>query len=132
MARNKDYTVGYKRPPVETQFKPGQSGNPAGRPRGSRNMKTAVRQVINTEVTVTVGGKRRQMTLLDALVYRLFNTAVTGDMKAVPHALALARLYDEDDGAVGADETLEAQRLELVRQLLRHDVGGKNEPPAEK
>jgi hypothetical protein len=33
----RDYEVGYDRPPARTQFKPGQSGNPQGRPRGSRN-----------------------------------------------------------------------------------------------
>ena len=32
-----DYAVGYGKPPVSTRFKPGQSGNPRGRPRGSKN-----------------------------------------------------------------------------------------------
>ena len=30
---NKDYEVGYKKPPKEYQFKPGVSGNPKGRPK---------------------------------------------------------------------------------------------------
>jgi hypothetical protein len=31
-----DYVVGHGRPPKATQFAPGKSGNPRGRPRGSR------------------------------------------------------------------------------------------------
>lgn len=33
------YDIGYAKPPKATQFKPGQSGNPKGRPKGSRNAK---------------------------------------------------------------------------------------------
>ena len=32
------YEVGYGRPPQHTQFRPGQSGNPAGRRKGVRNL----------------------------------------------------------------------------------------------
>lgn len=35
-----DYSVGKGKPPKHTQFKPGQSGNPKGRPKGSNNLKT--------------------------------------------------------------------------------------------
>jgi hypothetical protein len=33
----KPYDIGFSRPPKKTRFKKGQSGNPAGRPRGSKN-----------------------------------------------------------------------------------------------
>jgi hypothetical protein len=38
----KDYEVGYGRPPIHTRFKPGQSGNPAGRPKGAQNFATEI------------------------------------------------------------------------------------------
>jgi hypothetical protein len=34
------YAVGHKRPPLHTRFKPGQSGNPTGRAKGTKNLKT--------------------------------------------------------------------------------------------
>ena len=35
-----DYEVGYKKPPIHTRFKPGVSGNPKGRPKGTKNLAT--------------------------------------------------------------------------------------------
>lgn len=43
-----DYEVGDKKPPKHTQYKKGQSGNPDGRPTGSRNTKTLLRQLLAT------------------------------------------------------------------------------------
>jgi hypothetical protein len=38
----RDYEIGYGRPPIHTRFKPGQSGNPAGRPKGAQNSATEI------------------------------------------------------------------------------------------
>ena len=42
----KDYEVGYGKPPKSGQFKPGQSGNPKGRPKGAKNFKTELATVL--------------------------------------------------------------------------------------
>jgi uncharacterized protein DUF5681 len=42
--------VGYKRPPIHTRFKPGQSGNPSGRAKGSQNLKTLCHKIMKEEV----------------------------------------------------------------------------------
>jgi len=46
MQPDHDYEVGYGRPPVHARFRPGQSGNPKGRPKGSRNKRTAMAEQI--------------------------------------------------------------------------------------
>ena len=60
--KRRDYEVGYRNPPHHTQFKKGQSGNPRGRPCGSKNLKTLVNEVLNELVTITENGRRRKIT----------------------------------------------------------------------
>ena len=43
-----EYEVGYRRPPKTTRFKPGQSGNPKGRPAKARNFKSDVKKTLET------------------------------------------------------------------------------------
>lgn len=52
--------VGYGCPPVQSQFKPGQSGNPSGRAKGSQNLKTLFNKVLNEEISLRGGRIRRQ------------------------------------------------------------------------
>jgi hypothetical protein len=42
-AQDDDPRVGYGRPPLATRFRPGQSGNPRGRPKGARNLSSQSR-----------------------------------------------------------------------------------------
>lgn len=45
-----DPPVGYKKPPVAKQFQPGQSGNPAGRPKGSKNLKSELAEELQERI----------------------------------------------------------------------------------
>jgi len=44
MANKGLFEVGFGKPPRSTRFKPGQSGNPNGRPRGAKNFAVAIEQ----------------------------------------------------------------------------------------
>ena len=55
----KGYEVGYGKPPTHSQFRPGQSGNPAGRRKGVRNLKTDVKRTLEMPVKVKEGGRTR-------------------------------------------------------------------------
>ena len=78
--RNKGlYEVGFGRPPRSTQFKPGQSGNRAGRPPGSKNFATALEHELNARVTVSDNGKRKRISKREVIAKHLVNKAASGD-----------------------------------------------------
>jgi Family of unknown function (DUF5681) len=84
-----DYEVGYCKPPRNRQFKPGQSGNPRGRPRREvaiqtlRAMREAFIRTANRDVTVTEAGKPRRMPGIDAVFHRLMMKALAGDYRSI-------------------------------------------------
>jgi hypothetical protein len=74
--------VGYGQPPVATQFKPGQSGNPKGRPKGSKNMLTLLMEELDQKVTVTSDGRSQRMSKRRIAVRQQVDRAAQGDSKA--------------------------------------------------
>jgi hypothetical protein len=54
--------VGYGRPPIEHQFKPGRSGNPFGRPKGARRFTADLLDELGEIVAVTSGDQKRAVT----------------------------------------------------------------------
>jgi hypothetical protein len=77
-----EYQVGYKRPPVQTRFKPGQSGNAKGRPIGRSNAKTTVERVMNEKVSVREGEKTRHMTKFEAMLQTQTMKGMKGDARS--------------------------------------------------
>ncbi len=112
--RDSDYDVGYGKPPASSQFQKGHSGNPKGRPRGSKNLATIIRQAAYERVTIAVKGKQRSITKLELASKQLANKAAQGDLKAMqmllPQLAALdasavaqpLEMFAEDDKAVMA------------------------------
>ncbi len=74
--------VGYGRPPRATQFKPGQSGNPKGRPKGSLNLETVLGRALAEKVVIVENGRRRRLSKLQIAVKQLVNKAAAGDPRA--------------------------------------------------
>jgi Family of unknown function (DUF5681) len=94
------YKVGYGHPPFHSRFKPGQSGNPRGRAKQSRNLRTIVRQVSQEQIQIREGGRPRRMSRMEALVRTTFTRAFK-DPKALAALIVLLRqcgyAADHDD-----------------------------------
>ena len=106
--------VGYKRPPREHQFRPGQSGNPSGRPKGARNFKSELREELGELVTIRDGERDIQVSKQRALIKSVVAAAIDGNQRAAASVLAMCvrMLADaEEDEAiesVGDCEIVEA------------------------
>lgn len=70
------------RPPVSGQFKPGQSGFPSGRPKGSRSRRNVLEDELDKKVAVTENGRRVKRRKWDVIVAQQVNKALAGDLKA--------------------------------------------------
>ena len=120
---SKTYEVGYCKPPRHTQFRAGQSGNPKGRPKGSRNFSTDVKDTLEKPVRLTNGGKRTTVSTQHATLLRLREKALRGEARALDRMLELARTYNDEEIAEEAAklslndaELLEAYNARLLRR----------------
>lgn len=98
MANNDNsFPVGYKKPPRHTQFKPGQSGNTEGRPKGAKNFATVFEEELRASVEVTENGKRKRISKREAIVKQHVNKAAAGDPRAAAIVLKQAAVYETEN-----------------------------------
>lgn len=110
--------TGYKIPPTNSQFKPGQSGNPKGRPRGRRNTYSVLDDLLNQKIPVTQDGKQTKIDKKTAILLQTVNHSVRGDQRAIqtllPHMLAI----DENKERLAAvRESLSTNDQEILKNL---------------
>ncbi len=116
-----EYEVGYGKPPKQTRFRPGHSGNPKGRPKGVRNFKMDVQATLRAPVRLTREGRAHRVSTQEAALLRLREKALGGDVRALERLLALARDYNNENlPAVAGLSGDDAKLLELYNaRVLR-------------
>jgi hypothetical protein len=126
------YEIGYRRPPKASQFQKGVSGNPRGRPKGSRNISSVLAAALNERVSVNQNGKRKTITKLEAAVTQVANQAAGGDARAIKMILdfmtqAEQREQARADAAPASDEDrrkADKAILAGLAQRLKGDADG--------
>ena len=86
---SKNYEVGYGKPPKHSQFKPGRSGNPKGRPKGARGLKTDLKEELRSRVKVTENGQTTSVSKQQLVIKALFQKAIKGDVRAAERIMAM-------------------------------------------
>jgi len=124
------YSVGYRRPPEASQFKPGKSGNPRGRPTGTRSVGALLQDILKQRVPVTEGSKTRRFGVLEVILRRLANDAMRSDHKAIKLFLTLLDRYaDSPESAVQLRELLAEDQEILKRYLPPAGAPAPHDPP---
>ena len=113
---------GYKQPPKSTRFKPGQSGNKRGRPKGSRNLKTDLNKLMTKRIAVREDGEVRHVTGQEAMLLSLFEKAVRGDLKASTQLFAMLMKLEAQDPAPPAPASITENDRAIVEDFLRRNM----------
>lgn len=82
MADQPEYEVGFQKPPKHTQWEPGQSGNPNGRPKKTKDFEKLLDIELSKEISITEGGRKVNLPKRQVLLKSLVNDALKGDLRA--------------------------------------------------
>ena len=83
------YDVGYGKPPRHTRFKKGVSGNPNGRPKKSRNLKSILQEHLDSPVIYRGPEGQKRITTREGIVKRLIDSGLKGNLQALKKLLEL-------------------------------------------
>ena len=125
-----DYQIGYGKPPKNTRFAKGSSGNPRGRPKGSLSLRSILQKASAERIPVVINGRKRTISKLEAVVTQVLNRAANGDHKAAQMVLQLTSSLGVDEPTSSSIPTVSpATRASLMKTIAeRFQESGDNEP----
>jgi Family of unknown function (DUF5681) len=123
MSDENDDAVGYGKPPKSTQFRKGVSGNPKGRPKGSRNFTTRFRELALEKVTVKENGRTKTMTRIDAVSLQIITNAMRGDIRAAKEAFNRFQQSENLEQASGSSRPDMEKDLRALNSFLERQKG---------
>ena len=106
--------VGYRRPPVATRFKPGQSGNPSGKRKARPTLSQLLDRILSETVKVTESGKSKRMPKEEVFLRQFVTRAIAGDRQFSRLVLD----YLERRQATGSVESSGATDEFLMNELV--------------
>ena len=121
--KRSDIDVGYRQPPREHQFKPGQSRNPKGRRKGAKNEATMLQEMLYRKIPIREGGRTRKITILEAILLRFTEDSLKGNTKSATFLLNRHTLMTS--GQPAPEEALPDEDKEILeayaqRFITRH------------
>lgn len=121
----RDDQKGKRRPPRDTRFKPGQSGNPTGRPKGSVSFQTLIEQELRKSIVITENGRQKRLTKQQIIVRRLAHDGIKGDYKAIALLMKLANIssIDEAESPETGFVVPDTKTLRIISRRLKNMIG---------
>ncbi len=114
-----DYETGYMKPPKSSRFKPGQSGNPKGRPRGSTNTYRLLDDIVNEKVQITKNGRPIRISKKLAMLLQAANKAAQGDLKALNILIPLMLEADaKREKLANVSDVLNQDDAKIIKQFM--------------
>jgi hypothetical protein len=124
-----DDDVGYCRPPKHKRFKPGESGNPKGRLKGARNLRTDLLDELAQQVRVSEGSRKSTVSKQRALLKGLIAKAIKGDARAANSLFNLFyRVLPEEILEQAHNDPPPEDKLILERFIKRQQTAPHREP----
>jgi hypothetical protein len=129
MSKNKkdhasaSYEVGYGRPPRETRFQPGRSGNPRGRPKKPKSIQERFERELARKVAVREDGRVRKIPKIDLWVRRVVADAIKSSHQASRILIEMCSAGDDEIAAGAASEAIEElspEDREILDRYLAH------------
>ena len=113
------FEVGYGKPPRASRFTKGQSGNPKGRPKGSKNLAAVVLRECRQRVRVNGPGGSRTVTKLEAAVMQISNKAAQGEFRAARELFALVQRSEIDANSERVPDSFQETDQSVLENLVR-------------
>src|SRR6266481_735607 len=105
------HPVGYGQPPLASRFKPGTSGNAKGRPKGSKNFKTLIKQAMTASISIQEGQTSRRVSKIEGVVLRQLQSALKGNERSAMAAIKMAMLVGLLEDNTPAEASALAPRM---------------------
>lgn len=125
------YEIGYGKPPRSAQFTKGNSGNPKGRPKGSKNLASIILAESRRPVRINGQGGTRTVRKIEATVMQMANKSAQGDLRAARDFIPLVR-HAEESVAAGSGipmvHELDQKVMQSLLQRMRASEGSKVVP----
>lgn len=119
---DKEYEVGFAKPPKSKQFQKGKSGNSKGRPKGSKNTLKILDELLSQKVLITQDGRQIKISKKTAILLQSVNSAVRGDIKSLqvilPHMLAADQIAEASNANA---KSLSAQDKQIIQQFINQN-----------
>ena len=116
----RNYAVGYGKPPAHTRYRKGQSGNPAGRRKGSKNFSTVLLEALQETVVIQQDGKTKRISKQQAAVKQAVHKAASGDLRAFSLIATLTTQIEQSVEREPNGTVLSEQDKKVILSLFKN------------